>query len=203
MITGNPFIPLAKTPFNDSDIIFRGLTPDYGKVSMLVRRAGQISRTSYPVADIFRELDIEFNDEIKGEIYTADKVDLACEFGDGILESRNYKFLGRISSFLLKNVPVNVPQIYTYNALRCIIENLGSNAEDSWSLIQCSVVLKMVFLSENGYLPEANSEEQIEFIDNLIVAGTENLPLPQCSDEYWKSLNSWLDALLSYNHLEK
>ena len=64
MITGNPFIPLAKTPFNDSDIIFRGLTPDYGKVSMLVRRAGQISRTSYPVADIFRELDIEFNDEI-------------------------------------------------------------------------------------------------------------------------------------------
>ena len=109
----------------------------------------------------------------------------------------------KIAAFLLSNMAAGVAQPYTYDSLRSVFANLalaGSGGE--WSLVQCSVVIKTAFLYENGMLPEGTSMEQNEFLENLVAAGIDNSPLPECPEIYYEAINSWLNSLIKYHQLK-
>ena len=61
MIISAPFIILDKRPYRESGLMLGGITPDYGEVSYILH-GGQSFSKSAPQADIFREVEIEFEE---------------------------------------------------------------------------------------------------------------------------------------------
>ena len=201
VIISGSFIVLDKSPYRDSALLLRGISPDYGRISFILH-GGQSAKT--PVADIFRELEIEFEDKnIPQELYTAKKADILTDFTPVAEHPKSFRMAGRIAAFLLGYMPPAVPQPYTYDTLRSVLANLALADENSWSLVQCAVVIKTAFLYENGMLPEGGSPEQNEFLENLVAAGIDNSPLPDCPEKYFDTLNEWLNSLIQYHQLKR
>jgi recombinational DNA repair protein (RecF pathway) len=207
MIVTTQLLVLEKRPYRESALIVRGISPDYGKMSFVIHGAQKISEKSMPVADLFRELNIEFKDDVPGDLHNADRVELLNDFSGVADVVNNYKMAVKIGNFLLRNMPDNVPQPYTYDASVSVFRHLSAEAgEDDpyrWSLVQCSVVLKCAYLYENGLLPEGATAEQNDFLENLVASGIDDSPLPECRPEYWLSLNKWMNSLLEFHHLER
>ena len=194
---------LDKRPYKENALLVYGISPDCGRLSLVVNKAQRISRSGeFAGVDLYREFDVSFSDSGAGTLFTATELELTGAF-DSIAENpRNFKMTGRIAHFLLKNIPEGVPMPFCYDALRNVLAHLAGITPDSWTLEQCAVVIKMVFLYENGMLPEQPGKQQ-EFIESLISSGIECLPLPECKPEYYQQLNNWLNTLIEYNHLEK
>ncbi|MBQ9088406.1 MAG: DNA repair protein RecO [Lentisphaeria bacterium] len=206
MIISCQFIMLDRRPYRESALIASGISPDYGKVSFVLHGAQKVSEKNFPVADLFRELEIEFNDDGNPkELYTAKSVELLSSFDNIANDSRSFKMAGRIASFLLKNSPPNLPQPYTYDSLRSVLANLAQLdcGHDHWTLEQCAVVIKSAYLCENGLLPETQNEKQNDFLENLVASGIDNSPLPDCNPKYWSMLNNWLNSLIEFHHLKR
>ncbi len=202
-MTLTQLIVLSKQPYRESALLLSGLSPDCGKLSLVAHGAQKLSEKSYPVADLYRELDVEFEDKGAGDLFTAKRLELSFNFDRIAEDPRAFKMAGRIGGFLLRNAVSGVPQPYTYDALKSILTQLclPSDTVGRWTLEQCSVVLKTAYLYENGLLPEPTSEKEGEFLENLVAAGIENSALPECRPDYWKTLNDWLSSLLAYHKL--
>ena len=70
---------------------------------------------------------------------------------------------------------------------------LAQNSVDCYAKFQC----------ENGMLPEVEDPRRNEFLEELVAAGIENSPLPECRPEYWNALNNWLSSLLDCNGFKR
>lgn len=198
-------IVLARQPYREHALLLSGLSPDYGRLDLTANGALRLSEKKFPAADLFRELEVEFDDSGSSDLHTARRLELATSF-DAVAETpRHFQFAGRIGRFLLRNAAPNMPMPYTYDALRSILVQLSIRGEvaGKWTLEQCAVVLKTTYLYENGLLPDAASAEQNDFLENLVAAGVENTCLPEVPAEYWKSLNNWLNSLLEFHGLPR
>ncbi len=204
MLVSTQLIVLSKRPFRESSLLLSGLSPDCGRLDLVANGAQKLSAKSFPAVDLFRELEVEFDDAGGSDLRTARRMEIAAEF-DAVAENpRHFRMAGRIGSFLLKNAVPNVPLPYTYDALRSVLRRLSAPAgEEGWSLVQCSVVLKTAYLYENGLLPEGSDPRQNDFLENLVAAGIENAALPACRPDYWKTVNEWLSSLLDFHHLAR
>ena len=201
MIISGPFIVLDKRPYRESALLLRGVNPDYGRIAFVLH--GGASGKN-PQADLFRELEIEFEDKDGSqELFTAAKVELLTDFSPVADHPRHYKMAGRIAAFLLDNMPPGVPQPYTYDSLRSVLGNLALADENCWDLVQCAVVIKTAFLYENGMLPEGTGATQNEFLENLVASGIDNSPLPECPAQYYETLNNWLNELIRFHQLKR
>ncbi|MBR7127658.1 MAG: hypothetical protein IKD09_03655 [Lentisphaeria bacterium] len=118
---------------------------------------------------------------------------------------KNFKFIGKIGSFLMKNVQESLPAPFLYDTLRNVMIQLiiRDETEGKWSLVQCAVAIKMVFLYENGLLPSEGTPEQQDIIENIISSAIEGTLLPELPQQYYTSLNQWLDALFDYHKIQK
>lgn len=197
------FLILDKRPYKETAVLANGISPDCGRLSLVIKKAQKISANGeFSGVDLFREFDVSYDDSKNGSLFDAEGIELSAAF-DGVSDNiRNYKMAGKISAFLLKNLAEGVPVPFTYDALRSVLSHLSGVISPAWTLEQCAVVIKMVFLYENGMLPEQQGAQQ-EFIDALISAGIECGELPPCKPEYYSSLNNWLNSLIEYNHLER
>ena len=204
MISASQFIVLAKSPYRESALLLNGISPDYGRLSLVLHGALKSSDGKMPAADLYRELEVEFKEEENSTLYTATAAEVIAAFDAIADHTREFMMAGRISSFLLKNLAPGVPQPYTYDAFRSILGRLAAGeVEGNWTLEQCAVVLKTAFLYENGLLPEGTSGRQRDFLENLVAAGIDDSELPECAAGYWTKLNGWLNALLDYHQLAR
>jgi len=204
MISSSQLIVLAKSPYRESALLLNGISPDYGRLSLVLHGALRASDGRMPEADIYRELEVEFKEEEKSTLYTAISVEVLAAFDAVADHTREFMMAGRISAFLLKNLVPGVPQPYTYDAFRSILGRLAAGeGQGNWTLEQCAVVLKTTFLYENGLLPEGTSERQRDFLENLVAAGIDDSELPGCAPGYWTKLNGWLNTLLDYHQLAR
>ena len=54
-------IVLTKQPYRETSLLLNGFSPDFGKTSLVAQGAMKLSNKSFPEADLFRELSVEFN----------------------------------------------------------------------------------------------------------------------------------------------
>lgn len=201
-MTSTQFIVLDKRPYKETAMLVSGISPDCGKLSLVVKKAQSISANGeFSGVDLFREFDVCYNDT-SGTLFNAESIELTTSFDTIPDNIKNYKMAGKIAQFLLKNLADGVPVPFTYDALHSVLAHLGGSITPAWTLEQCAVVIKMVFLYENGMLPEQQDRQQ-EFIEALISAGIECGELPPAKKEYYTSLNNWLNTLIQYNNLER
>ncbi len=205
MVVSTQLIVLSKQPYRESSLLLSGLSPDFGRLNLVANGAQKLSAKNFPAVDLFRELEVEFDDAGKSDLHTARRLELAAEFDAIAADPRHFRMAGRIGSFLLKNAVPNVPLPYTYDAFKSVLSQLctPSGTPGCWNMVQCSVVIKTAYLYENGLLPEASDPRQNDFLENLVAAGIENSALPACRPDYWKTLNEWLSSLLDFHHLAR
>ncbi len=200
MIVSAPVIILDKHPCRETALVLRGISSDYGKISLMLHRA---ESAAGPVTDKYREVEAEFKDDAQGEIFTADRIETLTDFSGVADNVKNFAMAEKIGAFLLKNLPCDLPQLYTYSSLRSVLSQLSGKEENAWTLEQCAVVIKCAYLYDNGLLPEGTTPQQSEFLENLVAAGDDNSELPRCADSYWHQLNLWFNSLLDYQHLSR
>ncbi|MBQ9788852.1 MAG: recombination protein O N-terminal domain-containing protein [Lentisphaeria bacterium] len=206
MISQTSIIIFSKKPYQESDLIVNGITPDYGRISLLLHRGLKIAEKKFPSCDIFQEFDIMFDDRAgNSNIFKPTEFELATDFSSIAENAKNFKFIGKIGSFLMKNVQESLPAPFLYDTLRNVMIQLiiGDETDGKWSLVQCAVAIKMVFLYENGLLPSEGTPEQQEIIENIISSAIEGTLLPELPQQYYTSLNQWLDALFDYHKIQK
>lgn len=197
-------IVLRRSPYRESDLIVSGISPDCGRLDLVVRhgaRAGGGEKS--PAADLYSELDVEYDPPKNAESTLGNLRDGAVteSFSSLADNVRNFKFAGAVGSFLLKNARPDLPMPYTYDVFRSVLCDLAAGTM-RWTLTESSCLIKLVFLYESGLLPES-ADASRDFFETLIAAGMDGDALPQAAPEYWKSLNAYFDALIAANHLEK
>ncbi len=197
------YMVLARHPYRESALLLSGISPDCGKLDLVAHGAQKVSGRDFPVVDLFRVLAVEYDRSEKSELGTLRRAELEEDFSALAEQPKHFLFAGKVGHFLLRNSMPDAPLPFTFDALRSIFSQLALPPETAgaWNMTQCSVVLKCTYLYENGLLPEAVSEKQNEFLENLVAAGIENAPLPACPETYWTPLNQWLNSLLDFHHL--
>ncbi len=199
------FIVLSKKPYRESALLLSGISPDYGKLDLVSHGALKVSAKDFSVIDLYRELEIDFDESRNSELHTLKRAELAVDFSILAEQPRHYMFAGKLAAFLLRNSAPGAGLPFTYDALRSVLFQLvhPSGTSGCWTLLQCSVIFKITFLYENGLLPETVNRRQNEFLENLVAAGIENSPLPECGTEYWQTLHNWLNQLLDFHNLTR
>jgi len=197
------FIVLDKRPYEETGLLLYGISPDFGRLSVLSRGAAKITSRQTPSADLFRELEISFEPGKTSDLGTARELSLLTDFGRIADDAQHYKFAGKIGNFLLHNSSYAMPLPFTYDCLRNIFLQLilPRETDGRWSLLECSVALKVVYLYENGLFPEAKNQRESDFFERLTSAAIEGTLLPQAGEEYYSRLNQWCNNLITYSGL--
>jgi recombinational DNA repair protein (RecF pathway) len=105
----------------------------------------------------------------------------------------------QIAEFIIKNTKSMMKSEDLYRALKISLEKLSSDQTD----FQFNAV-KLVYLHENGYLPDNlgknSGEEQKKLIRNMVdyaLGGKK----PKLSSQYWKKFSEWIDVVCRYHEL--
>jgi DNA repair protein RecO len=203
-ITSTPLIVLSRTPYRESSLIAVGISPDYGKLSLVCSGAQKISGKDHVQVDLFREISVEFT-ENRSSLKNAREIELISA-NDKLSDTPvNFRLAGKMAAFLLANIKEELPMPYTYDSFSSVLRHLSGSTpqEERWTPMQCAVVLKTAFLCENGLLPQSGDERSSAFLENVVAAGIDNSALPRCPEQYWSKLNDWLGSVITCNGLRK
>lgn len=204
------FIVLRKTPYRENALVLSGISPDFGKLEVIAYgAAGSSKPNSFPVADIYRVLSVTLKDndleQGKNGLLAAKDIELIEDFPDLPRKLDNFKFIGKIGGFLLRNTVFESPLPLVYDALRSLLRILSNN--EVWSQREAAIVIKLTFLYENGLLPEpenmsAEAAGKVMMLyEKIIECAVDAEPLPKLSVEYYLQLDSYLNMLITRNQL--
>ena len=204
-------IVLKKLPYQESSLIISSISAEYGKIDFVVKGARKITKKEQPIVDIFRELSVEYR-ESKNGLNTPLSLDLLKEYDKIALHPDIFIGISQIALFLRKNSYPHVPCNRVYSAFKLLLEKSTDGSIDAFDL----TLLKLVFLHENGLLPEhfettidslhqltAEEMQQRKFLNRLILyAEGKKQNIPKLSPEYKNKFSSWVTNLCCYNGLE-
>ncbi len=217
LITTN-LIVLRKTPYMETSLIVSGLSPDFGKLDLLAKGELKLSTKKYPVIDLFREIQVSFHESQNSTLHNMTTAELIAEH-DNIAEvPENFLLANKLGNFLLANTQPDLPCPQTSIVLGNVLVHLSPAGNEElirqrffgqlWNRLHCSVILKMGYLHENGFMPdmlcddEAKNYEQQLFIEQVVEAGIGDMALPERANKYWLQLDKWLDSICEYHELK-
>lgn len=217
LISANLII-LRKTPYMETSLVINGLSPDFGRLDLLVKGELKLGAKKYPVMDLFREVQVSFYENHSSAMRCAIGAELVAEH-DSIAEiPENFMLAARLGNFLLNNTQPELPCPQTSLVLGNVLAQLGPGGNEEllkkrffgqlWGRLHCSVILKIGFLHENGFMPdtlsdnETQNHEQQLFIEQVVEAGLGEAALPERANRYWPQLDRWLDSLCEYHGLK-
>ena len=199
------FIVLRKTPYQESGLIVAGLSPDCGRLDLIVKGARSIGKKKFPVYALFRELSIQFN-EPQGESLASPRSSEPVESFDGVASNPEaYLLACQFAAFMLKHSRPMLGCPGAYEALKTMLRRMSGNEVEP--KIAASLA-KLAFLQEEGLLPDSVESEETETderrgktLNELLLSSTgEGMP-PRLSSAYWAKITSWIDSLAAYHGL--
>lgn len=180
-----------------------GLSPDYGRIDFLIKGARKLGKKNFPVVDLFREIQLEF-DHRKDGLQSVYSAELVSQFDNIALNSDNFIAACKLCSFIVYNSRPMMESKELYCALKNCFQGLSGEHQDvPW----CSLV-KLIYIYENGFLPDIgphsnHSESEQELLAKLLEAAVGRVFPPLLSKDYWQKLSLWIDELCRYHNLEK
>ncbi|OGV58726.1 MAG: DNA repair protein RecO [Lentisphaerae bacterium GWF2_50_93] len=196
-----PVLVLRKTPYSETSIIAATLSPEHGRIDFMIKGAKQISRKKFPQVDLFRELEVSFKHRDTG-LNSIHDVELLHSYDSIANFPQNFLKGCAIGTFILRNSQSMIPSPEVYSALKTAFSALGrSKTEVPWTEL-----VKLVYLDEHGFLPEAMNfsmdPKKMEAMKNLIDSIISGTPLPDYPQKTWLTLSEWIDKLCKYHELE-
>lgn len=206
-IEHSEIIILRQSIFKESGLIISGLSPDFGKLDLVAYRAMKSGGQTAPAFDLFRRVQISFkppaegNDTALGSVVESELIE---EYTNLPRKPENLDFVTKISKFLLKNSIYGTPTPLVFDAFCNILAGLSAGV---WGTTQCSILIKITYLYENGLLPEPDNlspegaAKVMELYERLIESAVDRSPMPKLSEAYYNQLNSYLNSLIIANNL--
>lgn len=204
MFNQTSFIVLKKEPYQDAHLLLYGISPDFGKMSLLLYNGRKADKNHFPQADIFQEFDVSFDRKENSDLFTAKEIELRTDLSSIAENLLNFKFAGRIAQFLLNNVEHDLPIPFSYDAARNVFLHLiiPDGTQGKWTMEESAAAFKLCFLYEAGLLPEFEGKVA-ELIESIISSVIEGAILPAQSQAYYKKLNEYCNSLLEYNNISR
>lgn len=200
------FIVLRKTPYQESGLVVAGLSPDYGRVDLIVKGARAIGRKKFPIYELFRELAIQFREPGSGSSLALPRSAEALENFDGVTANPDaYLTACDFAAFLLRHSRHMLECHASYCAFKTMLSRL---AKAELEPKRAAALAKLSFLQEAGLLPDGiddgqggDSAKQSLLLQELLQSGAGEIPPPAMSPAYWLKLSNWVDALAAYHGL--
>jgi len=157
---------LRKTPYSDTSLVVAGVSPEAGQLHFLVRGARRIGKRQFPLADLFRELAIQYRPG-RGELYSWHSAELAEDFSAVARYPERFEAACRLARFALANLHAGIAQPRCHLALMVALRRLAADtggapatvagpaesAPAAPQAIQTALVsMALVFLDEHGLL---------------------------------------------------
>lgn len=204
MFNQTSFIVLKKEPYQDAHLLLYGISPDFGRMSLLVYNGRKADKNHFPQADLFQEFDVAFEKKDNSDLFTVKELDLRTDFSTIAENLLNFKFAGKIAQFLLAHTESDLPFPFTYDAARNVFLQLilPPDTPGRWSLEESAASFKLCYLYEAGLLPEFEGKVA-ELIESIISAVIEGAVLPAQSESYYKKLNEYCNSLLEYHNISR
>lgn len=191
-------IVLRKTPYRETSLVVAGITPEMGRLDMLVKGAKKLSAKSFPAVDLFREIDVEINPQNQG-LHSVYSADLITNFDNIASVHKNYLAACDIAAFVLRNSKPDVPSPEVYKA----VKNIFSKMAKKEMIIPTVALIKLVYLDEHGLLPEIpdGDFDKTKLQERLIGLALGKNGIPEINQAYWQELSDWIDALCHFHEL--
>ena len=201
MSINSEIVIIRKFPYKDSSMIAVGLTPELGKISLLIKGAFRKNKTNLPVIDLFRVLEVSLKKNCQKDLHLIYSASLLKIFDNIALSMNNYQEACSICSFIFNNSQPYVSAVGTYKA---IIRAFGDLSEKRNFTISWYLLVKLAFLYDNGFLPEIENDDsgRQEFLHSMLLASTGFNSMPDINPEYLKIFSDWIDNLCRYHDLQ-
>lgn len=194
---------LRKTPYGDTSLVVAGVSPEAGQLHFLVRGARRIGKKQFPVADLFRELAVQYRPG-RGELYSWRSAELAEDFSGVARVPERFQAACRLARFALANLHAGIAYPRCYLALLVALRRLAAAPGGGMSAAEATAEgpaallgTALVFLDEHGLLSEFPAwlggparGEQL-----FAMAGSTGAP-PVLAPEEWQRLRHWLGQAL-------
>jgi len=198
-ITSNCII-LKKMPYKESSLIVSALSPEFGKIDFLIKGALKFKNKSLPVIDLFRVIEVKIKNIHKKSLHSIYSASLITAFDDIPLSMDNYNHACDISQFLLYNSHPYVPVPKTFIASLSAFDSLSRIKNDPTPWV---MLVKLVFLYENGFLPEMPDDDsgRMKLLQTLLRTPLKGAVFPQLTISYIANLNNWLNSICKIHDL--
>lgn len=188
------YLILKRTPYRESDWIVAGISPDFGRLSLVLPGARKAGDGKCPEADIFREFEVEYSIPEGGELGNARSLELIGDASNIAEDPEAFKFAGAVAAFALANSAPELAAPLSYDVLRNILLNFAEAPERRiWSQEEASVLFKITWLTEAGLLDGGSRRE---FLESVIDSGIGAEPLPEVREGYWRELAAYLNGCI-------
>lgn len=185
------YMILRRTPYMESSLIVSGISPDFGRLDLLLRGARKTGKKSFPFAGLFRELSIEFRLP-RGEqtLASLQNHEPVRTHDDLASSTETYLAACDFASFLLRHTRFQLPVPRTFRALSCMFARAASDRTPSPWLPYA----QLVFLHENGFVSVPQEKEHILCSVFDFAEGRTETP-PPFSPRYLTLFTAWIHAL--------
>ena len=184
---------LRKTPYQDSRTIFSGISPQYGRVTAMLRIPQGGSRSNYRHGDIFQQWSMTFNQN-SAEVVTCSRWELLREFSAVAARPDAFEAACWMARFVLTNTVAGAPLPELYRAVYVALTRLAEGRIPPEAVL---TGVGLTYLREGGWLaPEYMSPDEAPRCELLLrmAAGGDT---PALTADNWKELWQWTLARLA------
>jgi len=189
---------LRRTPYSDTSIVVAGVSPSYGRLSLLARGARRVGKKQFPLLDLFRIVEVTFG-PARGDLAALRDADIVEDFRDVSRDLRCLDLAAWMGRVALSNLGEHAPCPRFYQALCAAFRRLAHAASTGKPSVGRAAVLSgcivtgtgLVLLDEQGLLARPDSPDARKRLERLLEMGEGKSPPPRLDPRVWERLSAW------------
>ena len=187
---------LRKVPYSDHAMIYNGISPEYGRLGLLVRGGAGGLKRAFPELEPFRLLKLTFR-QGGGDLAYVQEIQEVLEDFSGIANDyASFHAANWLASFSQLNIMPMLGHPHFHNALTVAFRRLA-NEELQPEAVLTGACLAFVF--EEGWLSSVMQKPEAAAQCKQLLEMAAGLPAPVLSDECWQSQFQWVQGILLAN----
>lgn len=205
---------LRKSPYRETSLIIAGITPEAGRLDLVVKGELAFGKKKFPVADLFREIQVEYARSPQSTLHNLRQAEVIASCGEELAAAPdNFLLASELGELILKTAKPDLPCPETFDAALNVLNMLGmidaGEPNAAAKRARCAAMMKLVILSENGLLPEnldpdpdVNVEKH-DLLDHILAAAQGLDDPPVNTGRFWVQMNKWADLLITKAELRE
>ena len=187
---------LRKTQYSERALIFEGVSPEYGRLGLMVHGgAGGIGR-AFPELEVFRMVRLSFR-QGRGQLSQVVEIqELLEDFGGVSGNYASFQAASWLASFSLLNIMPMLGHPHFQNALTVAFRRLASG-ELMPEAVLTGACLAFVF--EEGWLSSVMQDEEAASRCRRLLEMGAGLEPPLLSEDCWRAQFQWVHGMLLAN----
>ena len=181
------FLVLRKIPYQDSRTIFSGISPEYGKLSVMMRTRTSATNRDYRNGDIFQLWNLTYR-PTNAEIVTVSRWEITQDFTSLATNYHTFEAACWLSKFILTNTVAGAPMPQLYRAIYVAMLRVQENRIPPTAIL---TGVGLTFLRVGGWMtPQtmpATEASQCELLLRMANGGD----TPALTIENWQELWQW------------